>query len=165
MQADEFLAMVMAFLIVATPFVLYGFLRYLRHRETLFLAERGLVRPLDAPRGNGNGNSSLRWGIILTALGIALSCGMYPIGWMVNAGTPLGFGPWMLLGFIPLAVGLGLVLIYRLTGTSLENTNAADAAVSVPVGASAPLRSPSTEAEIVPSQAMQVPMEGDEGKD
>ena len=43
MQADEFLAMVMAFLIVATPFVLYGFLRYLRHRETLFLAERGLA--------------------------------------------------------------------------------------------------------------------------
>ena len=41
MQADEFLAMIMAFLFVSTPFVLYGFLRYLRHRETLFLAERG----------------------------------------------------------------------------------------------------------------------------
>ncbi|MBK7780942.1 MAG: hypothetical protein IPJ58_09285 [Ardenticatenia bacterium] len=164
MQADEFLAMVMAFLIVATPFVLYGFLRYLRHRETLFLAERGLVRPLDSPRGNGNGNSSLRWGIILTALGIALSCGLYPIGWMVNLGTPLGFGPWMLFGFIPVAVGLGLVLIHRLTGKTLENEMAADADVGSAPGGSAPMPPP-TGAALVPAQARQVPMEGDQGKD
>jgi hypothetical protein len=28
---------------------------------------------------------------------------------------PLGLGPWMLLGFIPLFFGLGLILVYVLT--------------------------------------------------
>lgn len=160
MQADEFLAMIMAFLFVSTPFVLYGFLRYLRHRETLFLAERGLVRPVDAPRGNGHGSSSLRWGIILTALGIALSCGLYPVGWMVDLGTPLGFGPWLIIGFIPLAVGLGLVLIHRLTNRALESGHA-DAVAGSPSASAAP----DTSAAMVPALGGQTPMADEDHQD
>lgn len=166
MRPDEFIASMLIFLVIMTPFVLYAFLRFLRHRETLFLAERGLLRPAEATRGNGN--SSLRWGIILAALGVALSCGLYPIGWMVNGRTFLGFGPWMLPGFIALALGLGLVLIHRLTGTTPETGSGAAAAVGGPaVGPAAPAAwSADATAEIAPPAGAQQPLDGeDQGAD
>lgn len=164
MQPDEFIASMLIFLVIMTPFVLYAFLRFLRHRETLFLAERGLLRPAEAPRGNGN--SSLRWGIILAALGIALSCGLYPIGWMVGGRTFLGFGPWMLPGFVALALGLGLVLIHRLTGAPPENGGGASAPGAPSIGTAASAMGsagPAVDAaaEIVPSAGAQQAMDGD----
>ena len=38
---------------------------------------------------------------------------MAPIG--AYSGYPGGFGPWMILGLLPLFIGLGLVLIYVVT--------------------------------------------------
>ena len=95
---------------------LFGFLalmRYFRYKETMVLAEKGLVRP--GPYGNGK--DTLRWGIAITAVGLALCLGLYPIGLMPgNQGEfPLGFGPWMLGGLLPTFFGIGLVLIYVLT--------------------------------------------------
>lgn len=96
--------------------LLFGFIilmRYLSYRETLALAEKGLVRP-EAARGNGKG--ALRWGIAIASLGLALLIGLYPLGWVAGGGLyPLNFGPWMLAGLIPLFFGLGLVLIHVLT--------------------------------------------------
>ncbi len=90
------------------------FLRYLSFRETVILAEKGLVRP-EPPRSNGKG--ALRWGIVITALGLATSIGLYPFGFLGDIGRqfPLYFGPWMLVGLIPTFFGLGLILIYVLT--------------------------------------------------
>lgn len=158
MRPDEFIASMLIFLVIMTPFVLYAFLRFLRHRETLFLAERGLVRPAEAPRGSGN--SSLRWGIILAALGVALSCGLYPIGWMVNGRTFLGFGPWMLPGFIALALGLGLVLIHRLSTAQPENGTGAAATGARPAAGSAASAVPA--ADTAPAAGAQLPLDGDE---
>jgi hypothetical protein len=96
-------------------FLVFGFIvlmRYLNYRETLALAEKGLVR--GRVRGNG-GKDTLRWGIAITAVGMALCVGLYPVGFVVDAGFPLGFGPWMLVGLIPTFFGLGLILIYVLT--------------------------------------------------
>jgi len=64
----------------------------------------------------GNGKHTLRWGIVTAAVGLALCIGLYPIGW-TGAGERflLGFGPWMLVGLLPLFFGLGLVLVYVLT--------------------------------------------------
>ena len=93
--------------------ILFGFIaliRYLGYRETLALAEKGLVRP---DRTRGNGKDTLRWGIAITSVGMALCVGLLPIGFLTNSRFP--FGPWMLGGLIPTFFGLGLVLIYVLT--------------------------------------------------
>lgn len=95
--------------------VLFGFIalmRFLSYRETLALAEKGLIRP---GRARGDGKDTLRWGIVITAIGMALCVGLYPIGFVADAGFPLGFGPWMLAGLLPTFFGLGLVVIYVLT--------------------------------------------------
>jgi hypothetical protein len=94
----------------------FGFLslmRYLRYKETVALAERGLLR---GQRELANGKDTLRWGIVTAAVGLALCIGLYPIG-ATGAGERylFGFGPWMLVGLLPLFFGLGLVLVYVLT--------------------------------------------------
>ena len=90
-----------------------GFLRYLNYRETIALAEKGLTRPERLEAKNSTG--FLRWGIIITALGIALSLGFYFAGFDSSENYPLRLGPWMLGGFVPLFLGLGLVLLHFLT--------------------------------------------------
>ncbi len=89
-------------------------LRWLSYRETLALAEKGLVRP---PRPAGGGRTALVWGIIMTAIGLALTLGLWPLGFIGFGPSqfPLGFGPWMLIGLVPLFFGLALILIYILT--------------------------------------------------
>jgi hypothetical protein len=62
-----------------------------------------------------NTKGLLRWGIIITALGVALTLGLYPIGFFAGDAYPLHLGPWMLGGFVPLFLGLGLVLLHYLT--------------------------------------------------
>jgi MFS family permease len=91
-------------------FALIILLRYLNYKETLALAEKGLVRPeVEAKNGKGN----LKTGIILSSIGLALILGMLPFG--VHSSYPGGFGPWMILGLLPLFIGLGLVLIHVVT--------------------------------------------------
>ncbi len=57
----------------------------------------------------------MRWGIIIASLGLALSLGLYFIGFNSPNDYPLHLGPWMLGGFVPLFLGLGLVLLHYLT--------------------------------------------------
>ena len=96
--------------------LLFGFIalmRYLSYRETMMRAEKGLGRP---DKARGNGKDTLRWGIAITAIGMALCVGLYPIGFLSSGSNfPLGLGPWMLGGLIPTFFGLALVLIYVLT--------------------------------------------------
>ena len=96
--------------------VLFGFLavwRYLQYRETLALAEKGLLKTDARQESRGNGKNTLRWGVVIASLGLALTVGLWPLG--INSSYPLGLGPWMIGAFIPLFFGLGLVLIYILT--------------------------------------------------
>jgi len=96
--------------------VLFAFLavwRYLQYRETLALAEKGLLKPDTRQDTHANGSSALRWGVIIASLGLALTVGLWPLG--INSYYPLGLGPWMIGAFIPLFFGLGLVLIHILT--------------------------------------------------
>ena len=99
--------------IVGSLTVIFGFLaflRYMNYRETLALAEKGLTKP-EAKSGKG----LLRWGIVITSLGLALTIGLYLIGFASAENYPLHLGPWMLGGFVPLFLGLGLVLLHYLT--------------------------------------------------
>ncbi|MCI0556644.1 MAG: hypothetical protein L0287_37365 [Anaerolineae bacterium] len=106
-------ALVPCFGIVGTLVVIFGFfafMRYINYRETLALAEKGLTRP-----ETKNNKGLLRWGIVITALGVALTLELYPIGFFTGDNYPLHLGPWMLGGFVPLFLGLGLVLLHYLT--------------------------------------------------
>ena len=106
--------------------LLFGFIlamRYMNYRETLALADKGLVRP-ERPQGNGKG--ALRWGIIITALGLAVSTPMAALI-ILDLSTRSSAGPLdvprlsafivpaTLFGLIPLFFGIALILIYVLT--------------------------------------------------
>ena len=91
-------------------FSFFAFLRYMNYRETITLAEKGLTRPEPKMK-----SGLLRWGILITALGLALSMGLYPIGFSSGYDYPLHLGPWMLGGFVPLFLGLGSILLHLLT--------------------------------------------------
>jgi hypothetical protein len=107
-------------------FLILGFIvlmRYLNYQETLKLAEKGLVRPM---RQNGNGKGALIWGILITAIGLATTIGMWPLGFMFGRELPFGFGPWMLVGLLPTFFGLGLVLVYVLTRESKSKDESED---------------------------------------
>jgi hypothetical protein len=98
-------------------------MRWFKHRETLALAEKGLLpaqyaQYVSASRGRG----LLGWGIALVALGLALMIGLWPLGFAMRPGGhaegppyPLYFGPWMLIGLIPLFIGLALLITYFVT--------------------------------------------------
>jgi len=91
-------------------------MRWFKHREIMALAEKGLLpaQYVSASRGR-SGRGLLGWGIALAALGLALMIGLYPIGFIVKEPYPLYFGPWMLVGLIPLFIGLALLITYFLT--------------------------------------------------
>ena len=99
--------------IVSILIVIFGFLaflRYINYRETIALAEKGLTKPESKP-----GKGLLRWGIVITALGLALSLGLYLVGFASADNYPLHLGPWMLGGFVPLFLGIGLILVHYLS--------------------------------------------------
>ena len=100
-------------------FVFVVAMRFIGYRETLHLAEKGLVRPDRGP--GGSGKDTLRWGVVITAVGLALCAGLYPIGLLPGNTFPLGIGPWMIAGFLPTFFGLGLILIYVLTHEDKDN--------------------------------------------
>ncbi len=103
---------VIGFFVVLFSFILL--LRYLSYRETMALAEKGLVRPR-RERAGGN-KTVLVWGVVIAAIGLALLVGLWPLGLSgMGIDYPLGFGPWMLFGLLPLFFGLALILIYVLT--------------------------------------------------
>jgi hypothetical protein len=91
-------------------FSFLAFLRYMKYKETIALAEKGLT----APETKSN-RSLLRWGIVTTALGLALTLGLFLAGFNSADRYPLHLGPWMLGGFVPLFLGLGLLLLHYLT--------------------------------------------------
>lgn len=98
---------VIGILIVVLGFVLT--LRYINYKENLFLAETGLVRP-EAKSNLG----VLHWGVLTTALGFALTLGLFFGNFRASELYPLPLGPWMLGGFVPLFLGIGLILIHYL---------------------------------------------------
>ena len=96
--------------ILVIIFGFLAFLRYMNYKETLALAEKGLTKP-----EGKSGKGLLTWGIIITSLGLALSLGLYFIGFNSPNDYPLHLGPWMLGGFVPLFLGIGLILVHYLT--------------------------------------------------
>lgn len=98
--------------------IFFGFivlLRYIEHRERMALIARG-IDP-GSIRRQRKGIGVLRAGLITGMVGLALTIGLYPLGFMLPASltqAPLHFGPWLLPGLIPLGVGGALVISYYL---------------------------------------------------
>ena len=102
--------------VVGSLTIIFGFLaflRYMNYKETIALAEKGLTKP-----ESKSNKRLLRWGIVVTAIGFALTIGLYTIGFASADNYPLHLGPWMLGGFVPLFLGIGLILIHALTEKS-----------------------------------------------
>ena len=104
--------------VFAIPFLFLAYTRYLRYKETVALAERGLVQP---PPRNGGNSGTLRWGVITTAVGIALCLGMWPIGFFVD--SFLGLGPWLLPGLLPFFIGLAFISLHYLNPPTHSQPN------------------------------------------
>ncbi|HEY5002123.1 MAG TPA: DUF6249 domain-containing protein [Ktedonobacteraceae bacterium] len=95
--------------------IFFGFivmLRYLHHRETMALISHGINPELRRRRSRG----MLRAGLIITMVGLALTIGLYPVGFFLPPifMTPFHLGPWLLPGLIPLGVGIALIGSYYL---------------------------------------------------
>jgi formate hydrogenlyase subunit 3/multisubunit Na+/H+ antiporter MnhD subunit len=99
--------------------IFFGFivlLRYLQYREHMAMISTG-IHPdsLRAPRHRNRG--MLRAGLIVAMVGLTLTIGLYPIGYIlppIYANIPLHLGPWLLPGLIPLGVGIALITSYYL---------------------------------------------------
>src|SRR6516164_10733911 len=90
-------------------------LRYIEHRERMALIARG-IDP-NTMRRQRRGVGVLRAGLIIAMVGLALTIGLYPLGFMLPfpiTEAPLHFGPWLLPGLIPLGIGSALVTGYYL---------------------------------------------------
>jgi hypothetical protein len=95
--------------------IFFGFivmLRYLHHRETMALISHGINPEPRRRRSRG----MLRAGLIITMVGLALTIGLYPVGFFLPPifMTPFHLGPWLLPGLIPLGVGIALIGSYYL---------------------------------------------------
>lgn len=97
-------------------------LRYLQHRERMAMITYGMnPRKLIRQRRS---RGILRAGLIITMVGLALTAGLYPIGFILPSSfdaIPFHFGPWLLPGLIPLAVGIALTASYYLERDTLAN--------------------------------------------
>jgi hypothetical protein len=112
-MSSNILAALLAWLLALVIFL--GFivlLRYIDHRERMAMIRLGID-----PNRNRRGIGVLRAGLITTMVGMALTVGLYPIGFMVPVAYtgPERIGPWLLPGLIPLGVGVALIISYYLT--------------------------------------------------
>lgn len=114
---SDILAALLGWLVALAIF--FGFIilvRYIEHKERMALIARG-INPNTYRRQRRRGNGILRAGLITTMVGMALTIGLYPVGfWLPKSliTTPFHFGPWLLPGLIPLGVGLALIISYYL---------------------------------------------------
>jgi len=106
--------------------IFFGFivmLRYLHHRERMELIRHG-INPETVHRQRRN-RGMLRAGLIITMVGLALTIGLYPVGFFLppTFATPFHLGPWLLPGLIPLGVGIALIGSYYLEQNSLVSND------------------------------------------
>lgn len=94
-------------------------LRYIHHRERMALITRG-INP-DSMNKQRRSRGILRAGLITMMVGLTLTVGLYPIGFLLPSAftaTPFHLGPWLLPGLIPFGVGAALVISYYLEQSS-----------------------------------------------
>src|SRR5215469_14408580 len=97
-MSSSALAALLAWLLALVIFL--GFivlLRYIDHRERMAMIRQGIDPNRLRPR---RGAGVLRAGLIILMVGLALTVGLYPIGFMIPPAYTIPFraGPWLLPG-------------------------------------------------------------------
>ena len=87
-------------IIFCVPFGFAAFMRYLKYKETVALAERGLLRETKVRKNR----DPLRWGIIISFVGFGLTLAL----------LFTGAGPGIVIGVVPMFFGLALIAIYKI---------------------------------------------------
>jgi hypothetical protein len=92
--------------------------RYLEHRERMSMIEHGIFATPEASRRRvARGTAVLRGGLVTAGVGIAVTLGLYTLGYLLPSpfnAAPGRLGPWLLPGLIPTFVGLALIASYYL---------------------------------------------------
>ena len=131
----NFLTVLLGWLIALAIF--FGFiilLRYLNHRERMALINQG-IHPAHAQKQR-HSHGMLRAGLIITMVGLALTVGLYPVGFILPASlgaTPFHLGPWLLPGLIPLGVGIALIASYYLEQTTAQSVDDEEKQKVIPI--------------------------------
>lgn len=105
---------------LAIFFAFIVFIRFLQHREHMAMITTGM-HPASLQRHHRS-RGMLRAGLIIAMVGLTLTIGLYPIGYIlppVFATIPFHLGPWLLPGLIPLGVGIALISSYYLERDTL----------------------------------------------
>src|SRR5579883_1432107 len=97
--------------------IFFGFivlLRYIQHIERMAMINSGLIPNSNrtSPRYRRS-RGMLRAGLITAMVGLTLTIGLYPVGFLLPAAftaAPLHIGPWLLPGLIPFGVGIALIV-------------------------------------------------------
>lgn len=97
-------------------FLFIAFMRYMNYRELLVLTENNLITPRTQQQHK---KGILNWGIILTAIGLALTVTMLPILIHLYSSSARDLDPRDLIAvaiaLVPLFCGLALILYHILT--------------------------------------------------
>ncbi len=105
--------------------IFFGFivlLRYLQHRENMAMISSGMRPRTNVSIRQRRSRGMLRAGLIIALVGLTLTIGLYPIGFISTplfAQFPWHLGPWLLPGLIPLGVGVALITSYYLERDTL----------------------------------------------
>ncbi len=100
--------------------IFFGFIvliRYLQHRENMAMISSGMRPTTNVSSRLRRNRGMLRAGLIIAMVGLTLTIGLYPIGFIPTAffeQFPWHLGPWLLPGLIPLGVGVALITSYYL---------------------------------------------------
>ncbi|HEV7235645.1 MAG TPA: DUF6249 domain-containing protein [Ktedonobacteraceae bacterium] len=109
---------------LAIFFAFIVLIRYLQHREHMAMISTGM-HPASLQRQRRS-RGILRAGLIIAMVGLTLTIGLYPIGYILPpmfATIPFHLGPWLLPGLIPLGVGIALISSYYLERDAMPPDN------------------------------------------
>lgn len=108
---DDFEIIVLAIVTVLLFLCIFGFLafmRFIQYRETIELARQG-IHGKEQEQRNYRRNYRT-FGLVTIAIGVALTLALLPV--VISAG--LASGPILLVGLIPLTIGVALLYLERL---------------------------------------------------
>ncbi len=106
-------AIVSIVVFIGLPLLAWMLSRYFAHRERLEMIRHGYFLPASPSIPN----ASLRRGISLTFIGLALLIGLSFVGY---TGGRFHLGPWLLGGLVPMLAGIAQIVIAFLGGARLH---------------------------------------------
>lgn len=115
MDLYNFLILLSPSILIIAALAFAATTRYIAYKERVALVERGvdIEAILRSQRLGRQGNRGILWaGTITATSGLAILSGL----WMI------GRGIWLIAGFLPLFIGLGILAIYYVTrGSAAEH--------------------------------------------